>query len=1107
MRAFFSEPARPAIPDAAAAVSSEHDVAPATEADGTPNGAVVADTTAGADDNVALVSADAHSASTMAADPVTSTGAGEDDTESDDQGASAASDPTGGALFDYSSYTGGAPSLLSIATTASSNSSTSAVTDAAHSASASVVVTASSLFGQELDAVSRELLSASTADATSTSDSSKAATASAPTDGDERRIGRPSHPAWEHFARGEKRNRFHHNAYCRYCAAHGIDPEPIRGVSENMIRHLQKCIYCPEDIVAQLKMLCAQKDAARFSKRHQAHPSDVDMLLHDASSSSKRIKRSAADDLAVSASAHSLLGDTSASASAAASGDSRAANDATNAAQAVDDEFMRLHLPLLSSEITSAATQIALASLNASSQLFGAKHTRVTSSAQYQSRTRSRDGASKRTAAKDATSAPRSAPGRLHNDADATAAADAIELNRLVLRATLSAGLPWDWLSMEETARVFRDAHAHVTSSPSASALASVAAAAHAKAFAKMRDESVGVTLAIHAWTSSCDKTTSVLFSLVNALGEASVWELVDLGLRSATSDVLADKIKRVLLALHDARVQVINIVADTTSSYAAARVAVSSMESSSHDIPVLPCFSHVLSLLLGVVLTVSDVFVATMGDVIEIVQMFSNARVLSVLRRECGDLEASLVLPSTRNWYTFIECIDSVRQYEDVIKIIASKVLAATPSSASTSSATGTVTAAPATGPTASTRKDSAGNSVDELADARLSPSVLRAISDPAFWETVVSLSELVSPIKETHKLMATSSAQFSVSDVFYQFGRMHQQYGVILSDWEENSASSSGRRALEHVRFVQDTVETMWKLYDQPLLCLSYILNYNLVDPHLSLSHPSLQWLAIGKYAKEYFRRWFCAAPPVRGPRLALSEDTAARFLEDVLAYKERKYPFDAESVCEFENPRTFYLLVSDSNPLMHLFGARLFSLATSTPSLADAVPGHSFVSSATTSVATRDVLLPMLQLQLSAQTAVRPSKDLLAFVQSTKVKANSSASRDAAAPSTSSSSPRLQHATLSTSSKDALRTLDTGLDARTGATVFNKKQWTRLARDWRAHWERETDIDDLLRNLALLDPGLFRFAPNFSLDQVFKDKLPSRLPHDREEAVVDV
>ena len=61
--------------------------------------------------------------------------------------------------------------------------------------------------------------------------------------------------------------------------------------------------------------------------------------------------------------------------------------------------------------------------------------------------------------------------------------------------------------------------------------------------------------------------------------------------------------------------------------------------------------------------------------------------------------------------------------------------------------------------------------------------------------------------------------------------------------------------------------------------------------------------------------------------------------------------------------------------------------------------------------------------------------------------------------------------------------------------------------LAREWRAHWEKETDTEELLRNLALLDPGLFRFAPNVSLDQIFKDKLPSRLPHDREEAVVDV
>lgn len=993
----------------------------------------------------------------------------------------AVADPNGAALFDYSSYTGGAPSLLS----AAESSGRDATGVGAVSATAS-------LFTQALDVGSQELLPGPGVAGTSATGAAVVAVASVAKalDVDERRIGRPNHPAWEHFVRGEKRNRFHHNAYCRYCAAHGAAPEPIRGVSENMIRHLQKCLYCPEDMVAQLKTLCAQKDAERFSKRHQAHPSDVDLLLHDTSpgpSSSKRVKRSTAVRTAHTISLPADVANNSSRArdSSDPSPHHRTSHTLDDDNDDNDDTFLPLHLPLLAA--SDAPRQHVSGAVRGPMSAHG--------------RVRLQPGAAaKRLADVAMDASPHRGddpdPDNHHHHLLSAKPMDSALLNRLVQSATLSAGLPYDWVWMDESARLFGDVHAQLKPLDAASLLAT-AAVPHAQQFAKLRDEGVGVTLAISTWTSKYAKTRGALFSLVNALGEACAYDVLDLGFEEEDEpavDVLADQIKRVLVALQDASVQVISIVADATHMFAAARVAVSALlEHTHHDIPVLPCFSHFLSLLLGAVLTVSDVYVNTMGDVIAIVQTFANPHALKGLRRECGDPDAALVLPANDSWYSFIECIDSVRQYEDMIKIIASKVVA---QSASVSASA------------QSTRKDSAGHTVDDVADTHLSPSVLRSILSSEFWENVVSLSELMSPIKETHQLMTSGAvAQFSVSDVFYQFGRMHQQYGSIVSDWEDNTL---GRRTLEHVRFLQDTVNKMWRLYDQPLMFLSYILNYTLVYPHLSLSHPSLQWLSVGKYAKEYFRRWFCSTPPLRGPspRVPLSEDAASRFLEDILAYKERKYPFDSESVCEFENPRAFYLLVSDSNPLMHLFGSRLFSLATSTPPLSGVVAGSSFVTSASAAVCPTEVLLPMLQMKLFAQTKVRPSKDVLAFLQHRKPKTSSESDSgvagDVSRPpaAVDRSSPRHPPPVAADPS------IECGMDSRACSTVWNKKQWTRLAREWRAHWEKETDIDELLRTLALLDPALFRFAPpNVSLDQLFKDKLPSRLSQDREEAVVDV
>ncbi|KAG6622444.1 Zinc finger, BED-type predicted [Phytophthora cinnamomi] len=151
---------------------------------------------------------------------------------------------TGAALFDLSSYTGGAPLIpMGDGGAGVGGPSTGPPTDG--------------MFDQELMGKH--------------------------SDADEKKMGRPSHPAWQFFVRGEKRNRFHHNAYCRFCTENGENPVAVRGVSGNMIRHLQKCIYCPSEVVTQLKLLCAQKDAANFNKRHQSQSRSVDMLLQETS--------------------------------------------------------------------------------------------------------------------------------------------------------------------------------------------------------------------------------------------------------------------------------------------------------------------------------------------------------------------------------------------------------------------------------------------------------------------------------------------------------------------------------------------------------------------------------------------------------------------------------------------------------------------------------------------------------------------------------------------------------------------------------------------------------------------------------------------------------
>ncbi|CAH0489602.1 unnamed protein product [Peronospora farinosa] len=941
---------------------------------------------------------------------------------------------TSAALFDLSSYTGGAPLIPTreSSTGAGDPSTTDEMFD-------QDVGSTQHLVGKRLD-------------------------------GDEKKMGRPSHPAWQYFIRGEKRNRFHHNAYCRLCSENGVDPVVVRGVSGNMIRHLQKCIYCPTEVVTQLKLLCAQKDAANFNKRHQSHNRSVDMLMQETSPAPKKKLR--------------RCGDQGDGAIVPRIGAEIKANNAQDASGVED--FMPLQLSSLSSEMNSG-----LSSSVSSSKLLDYEQNLSPSK---KSDVLDKPGSCDTTKKHGEPCAPKLyRPTVLRATQSVNNANDSDALTRLVMSATLSTGLPWDWVWTEQSALLFGNVHSTIAL-PSTELLESMGAVSHEKQILKMKDEQVGITLAVNWWVSKYPRSSFVLISLVNSLGEATTWELFDIGIEDNTLEAFAERIKSSLTGLRRKGIHVINIVADTALAYAASRLAVNSSEWTSLSIPVLPCFSHLLQVLLGVVMTESDKSVETVGEVIEIIRSFSNPRVLKMLRRECEDPDAMLHAPTRLNWYSFIEAVDSVRQYEDMMKIIASKVVRASSDSIDSSgrSLHRSITDNP--------RKDSAGNTVDELVECGLSNCVIQTVQNSEFWGNVMALSELMAPLKETYKMMSsTFTASFSLSDIFYQFGRMQQQYGVILADRED---TAGGGRSVEQVRFLLQKVNDMWKLYDQQLMVLGYTFNYNLQHPFLARYQPSLQWLSIGKYAKQYFREWVCAASLTRNPSrlLALSDEAIAQFMEDILAFKERKYPFNSESMCDFDNPKLFYMLVSDSNPLMHMFGSRLFSFMTSTPPLSDVIPGKCFIPSASSTTCPQQILLPLLRLKLFARTAMRPSKDILGFIQSNRPKdhmTNIATSGDMSETiSVTDTSPSPFPSSFSTGGRAKGGEADDIFNR-----IWSKNEWTVMAKDWKAHWETETDTSSQT-------PGAFNaFTLDLTLDQIFKEKLPSRLPHDREDAVVDV
>ncbi|RHY29656.1 hypothetical protein DYB32_004984 [Aphanomyces invadans] len=107
------------------------------------------------------------------------------------------------------------------------------------------------------------------------------------------RNGRPCHPVWKHFVRGEKRNRFHYRAYCRFCvdavtALHRSnggtidDPlelvTPTRGVPADMLKHLHQCPQCPSAVLEHLHRNKKRTSPASASKRLPTSSSTMNLL-------------------------------------------------------------------------------------------------------------------------------------------------------------------------------------------------------------------------------------------------------------------------------------------------------------------------------------------------------------------------------------------------------------------------------------------------------------------------------------------------------------------------------------------------------------------------------------------------------------------------------------------------------------------------------------------------------------------------------------------------------------------------------------------------------------------------------------------------------------
>ncbi|TYZ61385.1 hypothetical protein PybrP1_002632 [[Pythium] brassicae (nom. inval.)] len=787
----------------------------------------------------------------------------------------------------------------------------------------------------------------------------------------EKRTGRPAHPLWAHFHRGEKRNRYHYHAFCVYCVAqHGAaHVAPTRGVSVDMLKHIENCANCPLRVLESVRAICGRRDAVRFDRllRKKAASSATALggtaPTHDDDDDAPDDERHADGDMESDADAGLPQQRRGAAAAAAAAGDREPepSGELGERDQRFDPHDDRSACPDASHGTGASAAH--------------GKHTLHRRGHDDETDSDPLPPTAKRFRPQSSLS-PRAAENA------------ALEWQTQLLKAAVAAGLPFEAFEDPAVQCLLRRLRPHALSSSGAVSHALVGGlrdpqflSQAARRLERVQLERVkegmhnstikgGLTLSVNCWTT-LDLQQLVAFSLVNSNGDAACVHVLDMGTqaRAYSAAHLAAKVEDVLAALEAQAIRVMGIVADSTVALNAARGACA--VASRRSLLVVPCFARQLGVLAGSLLTHAQ-FRDAVGQTIEIAAYFSNAPLQRALRRVSGGGDdARIPLPNRADWRSFVDCIGAMLKYCDVVTALCS------------------------------TESDDAADAVGIAVPLRLKELVFA--DEGRLWKTLQELHTLLLPLQESHQLVFGGRARaaaggdgaaphdkpipagatavpaesgecfvapahgLTLAHVMYQLARMNQQYAGLVGTHHESLA-----------QMMRERIRVVWQRYDFPAMLLAYVFNFHLDTALLNLAHEALQWDAIATYFQAFFAAWFqshapaavavdvestdttaaAAARPGSAAAAAVASPTgtvlgpisADKVRSIFSAYKTKQFPFDADTTSDYVDVSSFYSFVSDSHPEMCALCCRMYAISLLSANVQRIVRGVGFVPTST-------------------------------------------------------------------------------------------------------------------------------------------------------------
>ncbi|EXX77471.1 hypothetical protein RirG_023440 [Rhizophagus irregularis DAOM 197198w] len=246
-----------------------------------------------------------------------------------------------------------------------------------------------------------------------------------------------------------------------------------------------------------------------------------------------------------------------------------------------------------------------------------------------------------------------------------------------MIQATVSAGFPLRWVENKEVQELFHFLNPALIL-PERKTLGGRILNDESKILEnemtkKLMNDSVSVTLAFDGWTNVLNQ--NILGSVfITSEGKVIIWKAVDVSSELERWKEVIEKTETMFKEINKMGVNLISVVTDSASSYAAARCR---LRLKYVHITFLPCFAHQMNLFVGEIFKESEKFKQVSIKAIKIVLYFKSSlhkyfiRQLRTLQKESYGKYVQIAIGNDTRWNSHYECFRTLIKSKGALRVL----------------------------------------------------------------------------------------------------------------------------------------------------------------------------------------------------------------------------------------------------------------------------------------------------------------------------------------------------------------------------------------------------------------------------------------------------